>query len=166
MTVADMLLPEHDREIGLTRKLLERLPDGQFGWQPHPKSMMLGRLAEHLAEMPMWVVVTMTRPEFELNTPRAEGYQPPTTCGAVVALFDRNAAEARAAIAGRSDAEMMTGWTLLQDGRALFTMPKAVVLRNFVFNHMVHHRGQLSVYLRMHDVPLPSIYGPSADEAL
>jgi uncharacterized damage-inducible protein DinB len=167
MSIADALLPEFDREMGVTRRLLERLPDGQFAWQPHPKSMTLGRLAEHLAELPQWVGVAVTQSSFDMGTSRRpEGYQPPATRDAVLAMFDANVSAARAALAGRSDAELMAPWTLLRGGQTIFSMPKAGVLRAFVMNHIVHHRGQLSVYLRIHDVPLPSIYGSSADEAM
>jgi uncharacterized damage-inducible protein DinB len=153
--------------MGVTRRLLERVPDGQFAWQPHPKSMSLGRLAEHLAELPQWVGATVTQSSLDLATARRpEGYQPPATRAAVLAMFDANVAAARGVLAGRSDAELMAPWSLLRGEQTVFTMPKAGVLRAFVFNHIVHHRGQLSVYLRLHDVPLPSIYGPSADEQM
>jgi uncharacterized damage-inducible protein DinB len=142
-----------------------RLPDGQFAWQPHPKSMTLGRLAEHLAELPQWVGTAVTQSGIDLAAARRpEGYQPPATRAAVLVAFDANATAARAALAGRTDAELMAPWTLRRGEHTVFTMPKAGVLRAFVLNHIIHHRGQLSVYLRLHDVPLPSIYGPSADE--
>jgi uncharacterized damage-inducible protein DinB len=167
MSIAEALLPEFDREMGVTRRLLERVPDGQFAWQPHPKSMTLGRLAEHLAELPQWVGFTIAQPNIDMATARRpEGYQAPATRAAVLAMFDANVTAARDALSGKSDAELMAPWTLLRGGQALFTMPKAGVLRSFVFNHIVHHRGQLSVYLRLQDVPLPSIYGPSGDEAM
>lgn len=165
MSLVDSLLPEFDREMGVTRRLLERVPDGQFAWQPHPKSMTLGRLAEHLAELPQWVGSAVTQSGIDLATVRRpDGYQAPATRAAVLAMFDANVAAARAVLAGRSDAELMAPWTLQRGGQVMFTMPKAGVLRSFVLSHMVHHRGQLSVFLRLHDVPLPSIYGPSADE--
>jgi uncharacterized damage-inducible protein DinB len=165
MGIAEALLPEFDREMGVTRRLLERVPDGQFAWQPHPKSMTLGRLAEHLAELPQWVGATVMQTSLDLAVARRpEGYQPPATRAAVLAMFDANVAAARGALTGRSDAELMAPWSLLRGEHTLFTMPKAGVLRAFVLNHIVHHRGQLSVYLRLRDVPLPSIYGPSADE--
>jgi uncharacterized damage-inducible protein DinB len=165
MGLVDALLPEFDREMGVTRRLLERVPDGQFAWQPHPKSMTLGRLAEHLAELPQWVGATVLDSSLDLATARRpEGYQPPATRAAVLTMFDQNVAAARGVLAGRSDAELMAPWSLLRGEQAIFTMPKAGVLRAFVLNHIVHHRGQLSVYLRLRDVPLPSIYGPSADE--
>lgn len=166
MSFVDALLPEFDREMAVTRRLLERVPDGQFAWQPHPKSMTLGRLAEHLAELPHWAGVTVTEDGIDMGTGRPAGYQPPATREAVLAMFDANVTQARAALVGRADAELMAPWTLSHGGRTVFTMPKVAVLRSFVFNHLIHHRGQLSVYLRMHDVPLPSMYGPSADEAL
>jgi uncharacterized damage-inducible protein DinB len=165
MGLVDALLPEFDREMGVTRRLLERVPDGQFAWQPHPKSMTLGRLAEHLAELPQWVGATVLDSSLDLaTTRRPDGYQPPATRAAVLTMFDQNVAAARGVLAGRSDAELMAPWSLLRGEQTIFTMPKAGVLRAFVLNHIVHHRGQLSVYLRLRDVPLPSIYGPSADE--
>lgn len=167
MSLVDSLLPEFDREMGVTRRLLERVPDGQFAWQPHPKSMTLGRLSEHLAELPQWVGSAVTQSGIDLaTTRRPDGYQSPATRSAVLAMFDANVAAARSALVGRSDAELMAPWTLQRGGQVIFTMPKAGVLRSFVLSHMVHHRGQLSVYLRLHDVPLPSIYGPSADEQI
>jgi uncharacterized damage-inducible protein DinB len=166
MTIAETLLPEFDREMAVTRKLLERVPDGQFDWKPHAKSMALGRLAGHLAELAQWVSVTITRSSLDVAVTRPEGYTAPATRAAVLALFDIQVASARAALIGRSDAELQAPWSLTRGDETVFTMPKATVLRMMVFNHIVHHRGQLSVYLRMHDVPLPSIYGPSADEAI
>ena len=166
MTITESLLPEFDREMSVTRKLLERVPDGQFDWKPHAKSMTLGRLAWHLAELAQWVTVTITQNSLDLATPRPEGFTAPATRAAVLALFDAQVTAARAALLGRSDAELQAPWSLLRGGQTVFTMPRVGVLRMMVLNHIVHHRGQLSVYLRMHDVPLPSIYGPSADEAM
>lgn len=167
MSLVDALLPEFDREMGATRRVLERVPDGQFGWQPHPKSMTLGRLAEHLAELPHWVGVTLGQSEFDLGTARRpDGYAPPPTRAAVLSMFDASVTAARAALVGRSDPELMAPWTLRNNGQVMFTMPKAAVLRSFVMNHVIHHRGQMTVYLRLQNVPLPSIYGPSGDEAM
>jgi uncharacterized damage-inducible protein DinB len=166
MSIAESLLPEFDREMGLTRRLLERVPDGQFAWKPHDRSMTLGRLAEHLAELPMWAKVTIEDSGTDMAIGRPESYVPPGTRAAVLQMFDANVSRARAALSGRSDAELMAPWTLKAQGKELFTMPKATVLRGFVMNHMVHHRGQLSVYLRLHNVPIPSMYGPSADEPM
>jgi uncharacterized damage-inducible protein DinB len=166
MSIADTLLPEFDREMGVTRRLLERVPDGTFDWKPHAKSMTLGRLAEHVAELPQWLGVTIERSNLDMTTPRPADHRPPATRAEVLALFDKNVAASRTLLTGRTDAELLAPWTLLRGTTPVFTMPKATVLRMFVLNHLVHHRGQLSVYLRMHDVPLPSFYGPSADEAV
>jgi uncharacterized damage-inducible protein DinB len=164
MPLIDALLPEFDREMGLTRKLLDRVPDGQFDWRPHPTSVTLGRLAEHLAEMPLWAAMTMTQSELEMTTQRPPEYQRPATRNAVLAMFDSNLKNGRANLAGKTDGEFMAPWTLKAGGKEVFTMPKVAVMRNFVLNHMVHHRGQFSVYLRMLGVKIPSIYGPSGDE--
>jgi uncharacterized damage-inducible protein DinB len=165
MSIAESLLPEFDREMGLTRRVLERVPETQFAWKPHEKSMTLGRLAEHLAEIPMWCRVSILDHGVDMATPRPEGYVPPATRTAVLEMFDRNLADARTALNGRTDAELMAPWKLSHQGKEIFTMPKAAVLRGFVMNHMIHHRGQMSVYLRLQNVPVPSMYGPSADEA-
>ncbi|MEW6320587.1 MAG: DinB family protein [Acidobacteriota bacterium] len=166
MALIDALLPEFDREMGVTRKLLERVPDGQFAWRPHEKSMTLGRLAEHLAELPMWLSMTLTTGGLEMTVGRPEGYRSPATREAVLAMFDANVKAARAQLTGKTDAELLAPWTLTQGGKEVFTMPKASVIRGFVLNHLIHHRGQLSVYLRMQGAVLPSIYGPSGDEAM
>jgi uncharacterized damage-inducible protein DinB len=166
MSIAESLLPEFDREMGITRRLLERLPDHQFAWKPHDKSMTLGRLAEHLAELPGWCKVTIEDSGIDVGVGRPVGYVPPATRAAVLQMFDANVAAARAALNGRSDAELMAPWTLKAQGKELFTMPKATVLRGFVMNHLVHHRGQMSVYLRLQNIPIPSMYGPSADEPI
>jgi uncharacterized damage-inducible protein DinB len=166
MSIAESLLPEFDREMGLTRRLLERVPDGQFAWKPHEKSMTLGRLAEHLAELPGWAKVSILDGGIDMSMSRPPDYVPPATRAAVLAMFDKNVTESRTALTGRTDAELMAPWTLKAQGKEIFTMPKAIVLRGFVMNHLIHHRGQMTVYLRLQDVPLPSIYGPSADEQM
>lgn len=166
MALIDALLPEFDREMGQTRKLLERVPDGQFDWRPHPTSVTLGRLAEHLTEMPLWASTTMTQGSLEMTTERPPGYQRPATRDAVLAMFDANLKAGRSNLSGKTDAEFLAPWTLTAAGKEVFTMPKVAVMRNFVLNHMVHHRGQLSVYLRMLGVKIPSIYGPSGDERM
>jgi uncharacterized damage-inducible protein DinB len=166
MTLADSLLPEFDREMGLTRRYLERVPDGQFAWKPHDKSMTLGRLAEHLAELPQWASVSIKEGGIDMSTPRPADYRSPATRAEVLAMFDRHVADARASLSGRTDPELLAPWTLKNQGKQVFTMPKIAVLRGFVMNHLIHHRGQMSVYLRLHNVPLPSVYGPSADEQM
>lgn len=166
MTIAETLLPEFDREMATTRRLLERIPDDRLAWAPHPRSMALGALAEHLGQLGVWGQLTIGASEVDLETmTRPPDYQPLATREALLAHFDRETAACRAALVGRTDAELMAPWTLRRGAQAFFTMPKAACWRTFVMNHLVHHRGQLSVYLRLLDVPLPSIYGPSADEA-
>jgi uncharacterized damage-inducible protein DinB len=165
MTLAELLLPEFDREVAATRRVLERVPDGSLDWRPHPKSMTLGALASHLGELGHWGHATGSLAGVDLEQMRRPpDWVPPTTLAALLEAFDRQMAAARAALAGKSDAELMAPWTLRRGAQEFFTMPKATCLRTFVMNHLVHHRGQLTVYLRMLDVPLPSIYGPSADE--
>ena len=161
MAIADALLPEFDREMTVTRKLLERVPEDKFDWQPHQKSMTLGRLAQHVATIPMWGSVTLNQSEVDIG-----GQQPAvmTKREELLAAFDQNVASTRAALVGRGDGEFMAPWTLKREGQTIFSMPKAAVWRSFVMSHLIHHRAQLGVYLRMHDVPLPSVYGPSADE--
>ena len=167
MAISDSLLPEFDQEIAGARRTLERVPADKFDWRPHPKSGTMVWLAGHLANLPSWAPLTINRDELDM-APEGEPLDPPTPpadTAELVATFDRCAAEARAAIAGASDADLMQPWTLLSNGRTLMTLPKAAVLRSFVMNHLIHHRAQLGVYLRLNDIPVPSIYGPSADEA-
>ncbi len=164
MAFTDALLPEFDREMGTTRKLLERLPEQHLGWKPHERSMSLGRLATHVAEIPQWGERALEQDEDDIcgpYTPREEKSR-----DAILAIFDGHVATARKVIASKSDAEFVAPWTLKRDGKTMFTMPKAVVVRQMVLNHLIHHRGQLSVYLRLHNVPLPSMYGPTADEGV
>lgn len=167
MTIAQALLPEFDQEMTATRKLLERVPEDRFDWSPHEKSMTLGRLASHLAELPMWTAVTLEQDEFDMNPPEGEQQwesPQPASVREILELFDRNAAEAREKIASAGDATFFAHWSLKSGGETLFAMPKMGVIRNFVLNHGIHHRGQLSVYLRLLDVPVPQTYGPTADE--
>jgi uncharacterized damage-inducible protein DinB len=162
MLLVDALLPEFDHEMATTRRLLERVPEDALAWRPHPRSYTLGELAQHVATLPMWGHVTLAQSEIDLaGDPRIPAA---TSRQALLAGFDEQVARARAALTGRTDAELMAPWSLKRDGETLFTMPKATVWRSFVMNHLVHHRGQLSLYLRLRDVPVPSIYGPSADE--
>ena len=162
MGIAESLLPEFDHEMTVTRKLLERVPEDKLDWQPHQKSMTLGRLAQHVATIPLWGSVTLNQSELDLG-----GNQQPEVMRKreqMLATFDQHVANTRAALVGRGDGEMMAPWTLKRDGHTIFSMPKVAVWRSFVMSHLIHHRAQLGVYLRMHDVPLPSMYGPSADE--
>ena len=162
MGIADALLPEFDHEMAVTRKLLERVPEDKFTWKPHAKSMSLVELATHVANLPSWGAVTLSQSEFDVAAHRNTAA---TSRADLLARFDANIAETRAALVGKIDPEMMAAWTLKHNGQTLFTMPKAAVWRSFMLNHLIHHRGQLSVYLRLNDVPVPAMYGPSADEA-
>ena len=166
MALSDAILPEFDHEMANTRKALERVPDDKFGWKPHEKSGTMGWLAGHLANLPTWTGYTINQDSLDLapvggEAPRAE---PPASREELLKLFDKNVTEARAAIAAASDADLFQPWSLLKGGETLLTMPKIAVLRGFVMNHQIHHRGQLTVYLRLNDIPVPALYGPSADD--
>jgi uncharacterized damage-inducible protein DinB len=167
MTIADMLLPELDHEAAVTRLLIERAPVERLSWTPHPKSWALGDLCRHLAWLPFWAVTVMQEPTFDLHPVDGTTVPRPQldTHSAILQGFDEHVARARGAIARASDPEFLVRWTLLDAGHAVFTMPRVAVLRSLVFSHMIHHRGQLSVYLRLCDVPLPPIYGPTADSS-
>jgi uncharacterized damage-inducible protein DinB len=160
--MVDALLPEFDHEMTVTRKVLERVPDDRLDWKPHPKSTSFGALAQHVATIPMWGLVTLTQPEIDLGG--GQQLTPAASRDELLAAFDQRVKDTRAALAGKSDAELMVPWSLKRDGHTIFTMPKATVWRSFVLSHLIHHRAQLSVYLRLNDLPVPSMYGPSADE--
>jgi len=166
MTISQSLLPEFDQEMAGTRRTLERVPEGKTDWKPHPKSMSLGRLAGHIAELPNWVIETMKRDDFEIAPAAGDERKPfiSSSPAALLAMFDQKIAEARALIQAASNDDMMSPWSLLNHGNKVFTLPKIAVIRSFVMNHVIHHRGQLTVYLRLNDVAVPSLYGPSADE--
>ena len=165
MQIADMVLPEFDHETAVARLLMERAPEPRLSWAPHPKSRTLGALCLHLAELPLWGVTVMRQTAYDLNPPDAAprpqaGSESPL---AAIQRFDDHVRQARGAISGASDADFLARWTLQQAGRTLFTMPRVSALRSLVLGHLIHHRGQLSVYLRLCEVPLPAIYGPTAD---
>jgi uncharacterized damage-inducible protein DinB len=167
MKISDALLPEFDQEMANTRKVLERCPEDKFGWRPHAKSWTMTELASHVAYLPDWARETLTKDSLDFAP--ADGSQPFKRDAArstqeLLASFDKNVAAARAALSETSDEEYAKLWTLLAGGQTIFSLPRLTVLRSFVFNHVVHHRGQLSVYLRLNDVPVPALYGPSADE--
>jgi uncharacterized damage-inducible protein DinB len=166
MKISEGLLPEFDQESAMTKSVLERCPEAKFNFKPHEKSWELVRLATHLANLPSWAIITMKQDVFDVMPPGAPPYKedPVKTTAELVAKFDKNTADARAVIAEADDAEFMKIWTMLKGGEKMFSMPKMVCLRSFVMNHGIFHRGQLAVYLRLIDVPVPAIYGPSADE--
>jgi uncharacterized damage-inducible protein DinB len=167
MSIADSLLPEFDEEMAAARRMLERVPDGKTTWQPHEKSMTLGRLATHVAQLPGWAVNSVTKDELDIAPP---GAPPPQRLildqtAKILELFDKNVQEARQALATTSDAEFAKPWAFKLGGRTMWTRPKLQVYRRMMMSHLVHHRAQLGVYLRLNGVPVPGMYGPSADEA-
>jgi uncharacterized damage-inducible protein DinB len=161
-TISQSMLPELEHEMANTRKSLERVPEDKLSFKPHPKSMTLGALATHLATINHWAEAIVGQDTFDVST------APPTvelkSRAEILAAFDKNLATAQKAIAGANDAHMLKPWTLKAGSHTVLTMPRVAVLRSFIMSHTVHHRAQLGVYLRLNDVPVPSIYGPSADE--
>ena len=165
MPIAESLLPEFDHETATTRTLLERVPEARAAFKPHAKSMSLGELAMHVSSLPRWAPITLRETQFDTNPPGGQPYAPPLfeSTAKMLAAYDEGVQAARAMLASATDAELMVPWALKAGGKTVFTMPRVAVFRSFIMNHAIHHRGQLSVYLRMCDVPLPSIYGPTAD---
>lgn len=162
MAIAQTLLPEFDQEMANTRKLLELVPDGKFDYSPHEKSMKLGRLASHVAELPSWAKHTL-----ETELLQLDGNQQPFSASnrqELLEAFDNNVKESRAAIAKASDDDMGKTWTLKFGEDTILSMPRTAVLRSVVMNHIIHHRAQLGVYLRLNNIEFPGMYGPSADE--
>jgi uncharacterized damage-inducible protein DinB len=166
MTYAETILPEFDQEMANTRKVLERLPDDKLDWKPHPKSNTIGWNANHVADMVNWLAEVLTKPSLDVAPVGGEPYVFPklTSRKEILDLFDRNVAAARKAIAGAKDEDMGSPWTLSQAGQVFFTMPRSAVVRGMVLNHIIHHRAHLCVYLRLNDIPVPGMYGPSGDE--
>jgi uncharacterized damage-inducible protein DinB len=162
MRIIDGLLAELEQEAQTTRRVLERVPQAHLSWKPHPKSMSLGQLALHVATVP-GNVAQLAAQDTIPDLPKFVQPEAATAAELVPALT-ASVAQARALIAGFDDAAMMQTWRLLSGGRELMAMPRVAVVRAIMLNHWYHHRGQLLVYLRMHDVPLPSVYGPTADE--
>jgi uncharacterized damage-inducible protein DinB len=166
MPISQMILPEFDQEMANTRKTLERVPDNKLAWKPHEKSSSLGGLATHLANLPSWTTYTFGQSELDSAPPG----QPPfrleeaKSRNELLEAFDKNVAAAREALAAAGDEAWMGPWSLLKGGNTIMTLPRAAVIRGFVLSHVIHHRAQLGVYLRLLDVPVPAIYGPSADE--
>lgn len=166
MKISETLLPEFDQEMANTRKTLERVPDDKLAWKPHPKSSTLGALATHIALMPGWTVATLQNDSFDYAPVGAPPFQPPKAESRkeMLDLFDKGFGEARAALQAANDEQLLATWSLLAGGKTVFAMPRIAVIRNLVMNHMIHHRAQLGVYLRLNDLPVPALYGPSADE--
>ena len=162
MAIAQMLLPEFDQEMANTRKMLECVPDGKFDFKPHEKSMTLGRLAAHTAEIPSYVSGTLRVERMDFTG--EEKQFSPTTRKEMLEAFDKHVVEARALLSKATDEDLAKVWTLTYKGQQIFSLPRAAVLRAMCMNHLIHHRAQLGVYLRMNNVAIPGMYGPSADE--
>jgi uncharacterized damage-inducible protein DinB len=161
--IASAFIAELEHEAATARKCLERIPADKFDWKPHEKSMAFGRLASHVAEMFGWTPSTLEHPELDFSKMDYTPYEPATTDD-LVEFLDKNVADAVTTLRNTPDERFMETWTMRNGEQVYFTMPKIAVMRSFVMNHIIHHRGQLSVYLRLNDIPVPSIYGPSADE--
>lgn len=162
MTLSEILLPEFEQEMASTRKLLECLPEDKLDYKPHEKSMTLGRLAGHVAEMPAWIANVAEADKLVI----LPDWKPAvaTSREQLLAFFDENVAKGGAALARISDEEFAKPWSLEFRGRVAFAMPKQAVVRSVVMNHIIHHRAQLGVYFRLNDVAIPGMYGQSADE--
>lgn len=165
MAIKDGLLAEFDHEIGTTRRLLERLADDRLAWKPHERSMSMGGLATHISNLSYWGTIILNQPSFDLADapPPVEPLESLTARADILAAFDQKSRQVRESL-DRTDAELVAPWTLRRAGQEVFTMPRVAAFRTFVLYHTVHHRGQLSVYLRLNGIPVPAIYGPSADE--
>jgi uncharacterized damage-inducible protein DinB len=166
MAFKDTILPEFDMEMDSTRRTLDRVPDEHFSWKPHEKSGTLGWMASHVATLPQWAKMTMEQDSLDLAPSSGPSYVAPKPANRkeLLEVFDKSRAEARAALAAADDTAYAKPWALLMGGTELFKEPRAAVLRRMVFNHLIHHRGQLTMYLRLLNVPVPALYGPSADE--
>lgn len=166
MSIAKTLLPEFEQEMAGTRKTLERIPDDKLEWRAHPKSNTIGWVASHLVEIPGWVEGTLTQSSWDLSPVGGEPYRTPALNSRreILDQFDANVAAAVKAIGATSDAEFQQDWSLLAGGKIVFTMPRVAVIRVFTINHLIHHRAHLCVYLRLNDIPVPALYGPSGDE--
>lgn len=160
MSIAEALLPEFEQEMATTRRLLERVPSERGEWKPHAKSFSLGHLAQLVSWMPGWISNTLTQTELDLTSHVGYSLEKTET---LLATFDQNVAAAKDALRAAKDADFAVPWSLKRAGHVLFTSPRGAVVRQHI-NHLIHHRGQLTVYLRLLDVPIPSIYGPTADE--
>ena len=166
MSISESLLPEFDQEMANTRRTIERVPDEKFNWKAHEKSFSMGALATHLANIPSWMAITLGQDSFDTAPIDGPAVRPPKadTIEEVLEMFDQNVAAAKATLAEATDERMAQNWSLLAGGKTIFTLPRVAAIRGFILNHTIHHRAQLGVYLRLNDIAVPSIYGPSADE--
>jgi uncharacterized damage-inducible protein DinB len=163
MSLSDAFIAELKQEAVATRKCLERIPENTFDWKPHEKSFSMSGLAAHVAEMVGWIKDVAETPELDFAAMEYKPFAPETTAE-LVEYFDKNLSDATESLKNASDGAMMENWKMRNGEQVYFDTPRIQVLRGFIFNHLVHHRGQLSVYLRLQDIPVPEIYGPSADE--
>jgi uncharacterized damage-inducible protein DinB len=161
MKMTEFFLDELERSVDPTRRTLERVPDGNYDWKPHPKSMAIGNLAQLVATLPGWTAFVVNQDALDLTTYKTRQLR---TSQELVKGHDEAVAAARAALANTTDDQLLKTWRLLVAGKVVSEDPRHIVLSDAVFSHLAHHRGQLTVYLRLHDVPVPAIYGPSADE--
>lgn len=168
MKMTDLFLAELEREAAATRRTLERVPEGRPDWKPHERSMPLARLASLVATLPSWVVTMVNQDELDMMPPGGSKFQPPEfrTSRELVEALEDGVAKAREALESTTDEHLMTPWRFLVAGHVVSEQPRYIMLRDAVFNHLAHHRGQLTVYLRLNNAPVPSIYGPSADEGI
>ncbi|HQU90980.1 MAG TPA: DinB family protein [Pyrinomonadaceae bacterium] len=162
-TIGSAFLAELEQEAKVAREVLSRVPAEKFDWKPHEKSMSFGKLASHVAEMVSWTGPTLDHPELDFAKMEYKPFEPKTT-EELLEFFDKNLAEAVQVLKNMTDDRFIEPWSLRNGEAVYFTMPKVVAMRSFVMNHIIHHRGQLSVYLRLNDIAVPSMYGPSADE--
>lgn len=159
----DALLAELQHELATTRTCLERVPTETFDWKPHEKSFSMGKLTSHIAEMCNWLKTTLETDELDFSTGEYTPFEA-NSSEELLQFFDAGVATATESLKNISDEELFKHWKMRNGDEVYFDMPRIQVLRGFIFSHMIHHRGQLSVYLRLNDIPVPSIYGPSADE--
>lgn len=164
MRLVDLLLPEFDHEMASTRRVLARAPEALFAWRPHEKSWTLGGICTHLANIPRWGVSILKHPSYDIAPHDGERSPEKTALADVLATFDHHVNEARAALVDATDGEMIVPWSLKRGDVVMMSMPRIQAFKSFAISHVVHHRGQLTVYLRLQNVPLPPIYGPTADE--
>lgn len=164
MRISESLLPEYDQESASTRKMLERVPEDKLDWRPHPKSFTMAALATHLATIAQWGSAILEGDSYDVASPDAKPPDPAGTRKELLELFDEGTTRFRAQLAATDDARLHEPWSLVKGSETIFTTPRIAVIRSFILNHAIHHRAQLGVYLRLNDVPVPGVYGPSADE--
>ncbi len=166
MALNEALLPEFDQEMAGTRKSLERVPDDKFDWKPHARSMNMRQLAVHLATIPDWGTEVLNKASLDVAPVGAPPYKPPVVKSRkeLLEIFDSGVSKAREALQRAGDALLLEKWTMLSGGLTILSMPRIAVIRSMILSHIIHHRAQLGVYLRLNDIPVPGLYGPSADE--